>query len=628
MKIMKRKVLSVIMAILMMSVIITPFTANATRTSIEQVGAIKEEGVTSDGWNYCIYDDGTAGVIGYSGTSTTATLPVSIDNHNVKYYVSLLLYSNKYGTSGDKIEKLIIPDSNTPIAVDENITSVFRGSLNLKEVQIGTLFINIIPNNCFDGCKKLSKVTFSDKFLEQAKAFGKTKFGDECFANCSSLKTFVIPEGIKPDNLSRTAFYNSNIENLIIYGDTAIEGNAYDIVTSVHYMKNVVIFKNDVEVKINGGVDENLNCTFYANKNSKMEDYYNRLMDYAKDEEINLNYNFVDISTVNIDSMIEAWQNGEEPTEPTTTSTTVTTATTTSTSTTQPSSSIISTPDEPVTESTTETSTTQPSSTTETKPQVVKATGISLNTNKLALTRYGTDVKAKLTATVTPNETTNKNVKWTSSNNKIATVDENGYVTAKGKGVARITATTTDGSNLSATCTVTVKQMVTMIVNTMNINRGSKNVNRKLPVMVGNNATNKTLNYRSGNSKVVSVNAKGQITAKKKGTATVSVKTTDGTNIVVYYRVTVKQLVTSVKLNKKAISLKAKGKAKQKTYTLKATVTKGANNKKVKWTTSNKKVAVVNSKGKVTAKKKGTCYISVTSTDGSRKSAKCKVTVK
>ena len=621
---MKRKVLCVIMAILMMSVIITPFTANATRTSIEQVGAIKEEGVTSDGWNYCIYDDGTAGVIGYSGTSTTATLPVSIDNHNVKRYISQLLNSsNDYGTSGSIVEKLIIPDSNSSIPTDANIEYTFAWSENLKEVQIGTKFINIIPNHFLDGCKKLSKVTFSDKFLEQAKAFGKTKFGDECFANCSSLKTFVIPEGIKPDNLSRTAFYNSNIENLIIYGDTAIEGNAYDIVTSVHYMKNVVIFKNDVEVKINGGVDENLNCTFYANKNSKMEDYYNRLMDYAKDEEINLNYNFVDISTVNIDSMIEAWQNGEEQTEPTTTSTTVTTATTTSTSTTQPSSSSISTPDEPVTETTT-----VPTSTTETKPTVVKASGISLNTNKLALTRYGTDVKAKLTATVTPNETTNKNVKWTSSNNKIATVDENGYVTAKGKGIARITATTTDGSNLSATCTVTVKQMVTMIVNTMNINRGSKNVNRKLPVMVGNNATNKTLNYRSGNSKVVSVNAKGQITAKKKGTATVSVKTTDGTNIVVYYRVTVKQLVTSVKLNKKAISLKAKGKAKQKTYTLKATVTKGANNKKVKWTTSNKKVAVVNSKGKVTAKKKGTCYISVTSTDGSRKSAKCKVTVK
>lgn len=608
---MKRKVLSVIMAILMMSVIITPFTANATRTSIEQVGAIKEEGVTSDGWNYCIYDDGTAGVIGYSGTSTTATLPVSIDNHNVKYYVSLLLYSNKYGTSGDKIEKLIIPDSNTPIAVDENITSVFRGSLNLKEVQIGTLFINIIPNNCFDGCKKLSKVTFSDKFLEQAKATGKTIFRDYCFAECSSLKTFVVPEGIK--EISKSAFDKTEIENIVL-------GNNSDncCIGYCENLKNVVVYS--MTNTVYGTSEKYKPANIYGYPNSVAEEdakEYSIINDYE--------CNFVDISTVNIDSMIEAWQNGEKPTEPTTTSTTTTT---TSTSTTQPSSSSISTPDEPVTESTTETSTTQPSSTTETKPQVVKATGISLNTDKLALTRYGTDVKEKLTATVTPDETTNKNVKWASSNNKVATVDSNGYVTAKGKGTVRITATTTDGSNLSATCTVTVKQMVTMIVNTMNINRGSKNVNRKLPVMVGNNATNKTLNYRSGNSKVVSVNAKGQITAKKKGTATVSVKTTDGTNIVVYYRVTVKQLVTSVKLNKKAISLKAKGKAKQKTYTLKATVSKDANNKKVKWTTSNKKVAVVNSKGKVTAKKKGTCYISVTSTDGSRKSAKCKVTVK
>lgn len=539
---MKRKVLSVIMAILMMSVIITPFTANATRTSIEQVKSptVKTD-TTSDGWNYTLYEDGEVYINGYMGSSTIATLPNSIDGHFVMGYGEQMLSTttDKKGMTGSKLEKLIIEDG-TAIPTDANIEYTFAWSENLKEVQIGTKFINIIPNHFLDGCKKLSKVTFSDKFLEQAKAFGKTKFGDECFANCSSLKTFVIPEGIKSDNLSRTAFYNSNIENLIIYGDTAIEGNAYDIVTSVHYMKNVVIFKNDVEVKINGGVDENLNCTFYANKNSKMEDYYNRLMDYAKDEEINLNYNFVDISTVNIDSMIEAWQNGEEPTEPTTTSTTVTTATTTSTSTTQPSSSSISTPDEPVTESTTETSTTQPSSTTETKPQVVKATGISLNTNKLALTRYGTDVKEKLTATVTPNETTNKNVKWTSSNNKIATVDENGYVTAKSKGVARITATTTDGSNLSATCTVTVKQMVTMIVNTMNINRGSKNVNRKLPVIVGNNATNKTLSYKSSNPNAVSVNAKGQITAKKKGTCYISVTSTDGSRKSAKCKVTVK----------------------------------------------------------------------------------------
>lgn len=614
---MKRKVLSVIMAILMMSVIITPFTANATRTSIEQVEspAVKTD-TTSDGWNYTLYEDGEVYINGYMGSSTTATLPNSIDGHLVMGYGEQMLSTttDKKGMTGSKLEKLIIEDG-TSIPADANINYTFAWSENLKEIQIGTKFIDIIPNHFLDGCKKLSKVTFSDKFLKQAKSNGTTKFGDECFANCSSLKTFVVPEGIK--DISGSAFQKSSIENFVFQTENT---DCY-LTSVVSDLKNVVLLKDTSSVSFANEQEVNYPIKFYASKTSKVENNIKVLKEWYP-QEYGIEYQpvFVDLATVNIDSMIEAWQNGEKPTEPTTTSTTTTT---TSTSTTQPSSSSISTPDEPVTETTT-----QPTSTTETKPQVVKATGISLNTDKLALTRYGKDVKEKLTATVTPDETTNKNVKWASSNNKVAAVDSNGYVTAKGKGTVRITATTTDGSNLSATCTVTVKQMVTMIVNTMNINRGSKNVNRKLPVMVGNNATNKTLNYRSGNSKVVSVNAKGQITAKKKGTATVSVKTTDGSNIVVYYRVTVKQLVTSVKLNKKAIPLRAKGKAKQKTYTLKATVSKDANNKKVKWTTSNKKVAVVNSKGKVTAKKKGTCYISVTSTDGSRKSAKCKVTVK
>ena len=193
MRIMKRKVLSVIMAILMMSVIITPFTANATRTSIEQVGE-NVTNVTSDGWEYTI-DDTYNGISinKYVGNDTTVTLPVQINGKKVDAYSSMLLSEG----NGKNIEKLIIPDTNSPIASDENISYTLAWSESLKEVQIGTLFINKIPSNCFLGCKKLSKVTFSDKFLEQAKATGKTIFRDYCFANCSSLKTFVVPEVIK-----------------------------------------------------------------------------------------------------------------------------------------------------------------------------------------------------------------------------------------------------------------------------------------------------------------------------------------------------------------------------------------------------------------------------------------------
>ncbi len=104
---------------------------------------------------------------------------------------------------------------------------------------------------------------------------------------------------------------------------------------------------------------------------------------------------------------------------------------------------------------------------------------------------------------------------------------------------------------------------------------------------------------------------------------------TDGSNKYATLKVTVKQPVTSVKLNKKTATLKVKGNAKQKTVTLKATVyPNNANNKTVKWSTSKSKIATVNSKGKVIAKKKGTCYIIATAKDGSKKSAKCKITVK
>lgn len=143
------------------------------------------------------------------------------------------------------------------------------------------------------------------------------------------------------------------------------------------------------------------------------------------------------------------------------------------------------------------------------------------------------------------------------------------------------------------------------------------------------NATNKKLKWTTSNTKVAIVNNQGKITAKGKGVAIIKVMALDGSSKYAICKVTVKQPVTSVKLNKKSATLKVKGNAKQKTVTLKATVyPKNANNKAVSWKSSNSKIATVNSKGKVIAKKRGTCYITATAKDGSKKSAKCKVVVK
>ena len=143
------------------------------------------------------------------------------------------------------------------------------------------------------------------------------------------------------------------------------------------------------------------------------------------------------------------------------------------------------------------------------------------------------------------------------------------------------------------------------------------------------NATNKKLKWTTSNAKVATVNQSGKITAKGRGNATIKVMALDGSNKYATVKVTVKQPVTSVKLNRNSAILKVKGKAKHKTVTLKATVNpKNANVKSVKWTTSKSKIATVNSKGKVTAKKAGKVTITATCKDAKGKKAKFTVTVK
>ena len=87
---------------------------------------------------------------------------------------------------------------------------------------------------------------------------------------------------------------------------------------------------------------------------------------------------------------------------------------------------------------------------------VYKVTGVTLDQTDLTLF---TGQSEQLTATVTPDNATNKNVTWSSDNETVATVDANGNVTAVAAGTATITVTTADGSH-TATCKVTVKDPV------------------------------------------------------------------------------------------------------------------------------------------------------------------------
>lgn len=87
------------------------------------------------------------------------------------------------------------------------------------------------------------------------------------------------------------------------------------------------------------------------------------------------------------------------------------------------------------------------------KSEVISVTGVKLDKPSLTLQETGSDT---LTVTVEPDNATNKNVNWESSDTSIATVDASGKVTAISAGSATITATGADGSEVSASCSVTV----------------------------------------------------------------------------------------------------------------------------------------------------------------------------
>ena len=281
-------------------------------------------------------------------------------------------------------------------------------------------------------------------------------------------------------------------------------------------------------------------------------------------------------------------------------------------------------PSSPTTESSTIESSTEP---TTTKPTDIKVSSIKLNTKNH--TMYSNQY-VQLKATVLPNNAYNKSVTWKSSNSKIATVDKNGKVKALKVGNAIITATSTDGSNVSAQCKIKVVQRVTKIkLNKSIINLSKKGKTAKLKATVlPNNAYNKSVTWKANNTKVVTVDKKGKIKATtNKGATYVNAIAKDGSKKKAKLLVVVGPKVQKITLNKTSVTLN-RG-AKNRTFQLKKAIkNKNATYKGVSWYSSNKNVATVNSNGKVTIKHRGKVVITVKARDGSNKSAKCKFTVK
>ena len=251
----------------------------------------------------------------------------------------------------------------------------------------------------------------------------------------------------------------------------------------------------------------------------------------------------------------------------------------------------------------------------------IPVTGVSLNHTTAELRVKKT---LQLTETVTPENADNKDVTWSSSNEAVASVNENGLVTAKNAGTATITVTTEDGGK-TAECAITVEavpvQQIKLepVSTTLPLGKTLALKSQVLP----ENATNPGITWTSSEPSIASVDADGTVKALKTGTVTITAAAVDGSGITGTSEITVIVIpVTGIKLNRTTASIQDDG-----TMTLHAEVLPAdATYKTITWRSDNPQVAAVDAKGKVTAVKTGTARIIATSADG-KKQAVCTVVV-
>lgn len=170
----------------------------------------------------------------------------------------------------------------------------------------------------------------------------------------------------------------------------------------------------------------------------------------------------------------------------------------------------------------------------------------------------GLNQTRQLQVKITPSDTTNKNVQWTSSNNSVATVDSNGVVTSKNSGSTIITATTHNG--LKTEFFIEVETPVTNITlnsNEINLNQGGT---FKLDATVNpSNASNKNIKWISANESIATVDQSGNVTADVAGTTYISAVSADG-KVIATCTVNASKPVVTKPAKVKIKSAKKKGK--------------------------------------------------------------------
>ena len=250
--------------------------------------------------------------------------------------------------------------------------------------------------------------------------------------------------------------------------------------------------------------------------------------------------------------------------------------------------------------------------------------GIALNESAVTLTKQGATVQLELR--FNPSDASNQNVTWSSDKPGVATVSDNGLVTAVGEGIAIISVVTDDG-NLRKACKVTVDY--TVYLNSLSLEENEVVITKlgetaKLSVSFDpNNVGNKLVFWTTSNKKIATVDENGLVTAINPGTATITATSDDKGEYAVTCTVHVRPAVETMTISSNVIIV-----VLNDAINLSVTITPGfAYNTAVVWSSNDPSIAEIDQNGKVTGKKVGKTTVKVVSEDNEELVQTCDVEV-
>jgi len=249
-----------------------------------------------------------------------------------------------------------------------------------------------------------------------------------------------------------------------------------------------------------------------------------------------------------------------------------------------------------------------------------------INFNKTSMELYE-GKSEKLEVTFTPADTTDKNVTWTSSDTNIATVSNNGTVTAVSRGTATITATTSSGQTTS--CEVNVKREIgSIILNKYTLNLEKGNSEKLIVTLPSDSDGDKTITWKSNDTSVATVSEDGTITAIEKGTAIITATTANGKTATcnVTVAVSLQSIAFENDIKEKTLKMGVEGEETFKLNVIYTPEDADIDTANLKYESTDTSVAKVTSDGTVISMGKGDTKITA-SIDGKETSCMVHVTI-